>query len=241
MSAAPSRLRRLGLLVCGCVRPPFVARYGEYPAMFERLFTALRPSLALVPYAAFRDEWPANLADCDAWLITGSRHSVYEDEPWIRRLEDLVRTLYAERRRTVGICFGHQAIGRALGGRTAKAVQGWGIGRHTAYIVAREPWMEPFAPTYSLYVSHQDQVTVLPPGARLLARSAHCPHAMFALDDVLLGLQGHPEFEVDYARELVLARADTLGADAIAAALSSLTAPADAALLGQWVLHFLED
>ncbi|MGE3773001.1 MAG: GMP synthase [Gammaproteobacteria bacterium] len=238
--ASPHPIQRLGLLTCDSVREHLAARHGEYPAMFERLFKAVRPALELRSYAVYRDEFPAAVDDCDAWMITGSRRSVYEDEPWIRRLEDFVRALHAARRRTVGICFGHQLIGRALGGHTEKAAQGWGIGRHAAQVLSREPWMEPYAEAYGAFVSHQDQVTSLPPGARLLARNAHCEHSMFVLDDVFLGLQGHPEFDAGYARDLVLGREDIFGRDTVARALPTYDEPVDSPLLAQWILRFLE-
>jgi len=233
-------LERLGILTCDRVRDHLAAAHGEYPAMFERLFERERPTLELVEYAVHAGEFPAHLDDCDAYLITGSRHSVYEPEPWIRRLEAYVRELHAARKRTIGICFGHQMMGLALGGNSARAPQGWGIGRHEVTVLAQEPWMVPAAAHYGVFVSHQDQVLALPPGARLLAANAHCPHAMFVHDDVFLGIQGHPEFAAGYARDLVRGREEVFGADKVARAWPSFDEPVDARLLAQWILRFLE-
>lgn len=239
-AATPSPVGRLGLLICDSVREPLATRHGEYPAMFERLLKAVRPSLGFRSFAVHLGEYPASPAVCDAWIVSGSRRSVYEDEPWIRWLEAFVRDLHAARRRTVGICFGHQMIGRALGGRTEKAAQGWGIGRHSARIVAREPWMQPPLDDYGLFVSHQDQVTALPPGARALATNEHCPYSMFVVDDVLLGIQGHPEFDAAYARDLLSGRETLVGADTVARALPTFDEATDARIVAQWMLGFLE-
>ena len=240
MTTPANPLQRLGILTCDPVREHLAGRHGEYPAMFERLFTAVRPTLALASYAVYADEFPSRIDACDAYVISGSRRSVYEPEPWIRRLEQYVRELYAARKRTVGICFGHQMLGLALGGRAEKAAQGWGIGRHTVELLEREPWMAPAASTYGVFVSHQDQVTALPPGARRLASSTHCPNSMFVVDDVFLGIQGHPEFVAGYARDLVLGREDIFGATTIAKALPTYDEPVDSLLLAQWMLRFLE-
>lgn len=237
MTARP--LQRLGVLVCGQVPDLLAPRFGRYPDMFRQLLGRIAPALELVDYAVDAGEFPDDLQACDGYLITGSRRSVYEDEPWIRRLETCVRALYAERRPTVGVCFGHQMLGRALGGATQRASQGWGIGRHCMEVLAPAPWMTPAAARYALFVSHQDQVTTLPPGARRLASNAHCENAMFVLDDVMLGIQAHPEFESGYARALAQSRRDVIGADAVAAAMAGFDEPVDAELVARWMLAFL--
>lgn len=236
---ASSAALRLGVLVCDRVRAPLAATHGEYAAMFARLLGGVQPALDFVEYPVFAGEFPAAVDACDAYLVTGSRYSVYEQAPWIRQLEAFLRALHAARRRTVGICFGHQMLGLALGGSAGKAPQGWGIGRHTATVLAREPWMQPAATAYSLFVSHQDQVTALPPGARRLATSAHCPNSMFVLDDLCLGIQGHPEFEAAFARDLLRGREAIIGEATIARALPGYTEAVDSQLLAQWIVAFL--
>lgn len=233
-------MKRIGVLCCDKVREPLAARHGEYDDMFATLLHGVRPELEIVSYRVYADEYPADVTACDAYVISGSRHSVYEPTPWIRRLEDYVRTLHAARQPTVGVCFGHQMMGLALGGRTERAVQGWGIGAQAVEVLDPAPWMEPFAPSYSVFVSHQDQVTVLPPGARRLAANAHCANAMFVLDDVFLGIQGHPEFTGGYARDLVLGREEVYGPDLVARVMPTYSQPVDSALVAQWMLRFLE-
>jgi len=238
MTSSP--LHRLGILTCDQVREHLADRHGEYPDMFTRLLHAVRPSLEIVPYRVYANEFPAQIDACDAYLITGSRRSVYEPDAWIRRLEQYVRDLHAARKRTVGICFGHQMMGLALGGRTEKAAQGWGIGKHQVEMVQTEPWMLPAANGYGVFVSHRDQITELPPGACRLAQNAHCPNSMFVFDDIFLGIQGHPEFNAGYARDLVLGREALYGADTVATAMPTYDEPVDSLLLAQWILRFLE-
>ena len=80
-------------------------------------------------------ELPATLDACDAYLCTGSRASVYDEAGWIHALKDFVRQAYAAGKPFVGICFGHQMLAEALGGKTSKAPQGWGAGIHTVEVV----------------------------------------------------------------------------------------------------------
>ncbi len=232
-------LRRLGLLVCGQVPETLVPRFGRYPAMFRALLGRVAPTLELVEYAVDAGELPDDLQACDGYLLTGSRYSVYDDEPWIRRLEEFVRELHAARRPMVGICFGHQMLGRALGGVTERATQGWGLGRQRMNVLATTPWMSPVATDYALFVTHQDQVTVLPPGSTHLASNAHCENAMFVVDDIALGIQAHPEFDVGYARELAQNRQDDITPERFAAAMDSFDQPVDADVVARWILGFL--
>jgi GMP synthase-like glutamine amidotransferase len=232
-------MQNLGILACGQVREDLVADHGEYPGMFTRLLQTAAPNLTTTAYRIYAGEYPASLDAHDAYLISGSRFSVYDDDPWIRRLEDFVRALYAARIPTVGICFGHQMMARALGGVTEKAPQGWGIGKHVAQILRTPAWMQPAVPEYGVFVSHQDQVTHLPPAAERLATSTHCPNSMFVVDNVFLGIQGHPEFTAAFARDLASGRASVYGDDVLARALQTYGEASDSSLVARWIVQFL--
>lgn len=207
--------------------------------MFERLLGPLLPDARFATYRVYDGVYPAALTDCEAYIISGSRSSVYDPEPWILRLTAYVRAIYAAERRMIGVCFGHQLLAHALGGRTERAVQGWGVGRHRNEILAAADWMDPAPGEFALYFSHRDQVTALPPGSRLLARNGHCPHAMFELGGRCLGIQGHPEFTAAFARDLLLAKDPPPPAPVIEAALPTYEAPVDAELVAAWMAGFL--
>jgi GMP synthase-like glutamine amidotransferase len=232
-------ITKFGLLNCDEVAAPLGATYGEYPAMFEALLRASGHTFEHVPFRAYAGEMPASIEVCDAWLITGSRHSVYEDLPWIHALEAFVRELHAARRKGVGICFGHQLIGLAMGGRTELARAGWGLGRHEVEVIEQATWMRPPRSQFAAYVVHQDQVTELPVGARRLASNAHCVNWMFVLDACLLGIQGHPEFVRDFARAVTANKTGRAPTAVLDAALSSFDKPVDADLIAQWIAGFL--
>ena len=236
-SDAATRIQRLGILVCDEIASPLREVHGQYADMFTRLLADT--GFELVPYRVYAGEFPHDVAACDAYLVSGSRRSVYEDLPWIARLSAFLHDLYAARRRVVGICFGHQLIGQAMGGRAERAPQGWGLGRQPAEVLETLAWMQPPAASYALYAVHQDQVTTLPPRARRLAQSAHCENAMFVLDDLFLGVQGHPEFERAYAQAITENKRGIVADEVIDAALPTFEQPVDAALLARWISGFL--
>ncbi len=229
----------VGILQADQVDPELRSRFGDYPAMFVN---TIGEGMDHMPTFEFfdvrRDHYPHHIDDCNGYLITGSRASVYDDEPWIARLIGFVGELHDAKARTVGICFGHQLVAQALGGAVGRAPGGWGVGVHTWTVVRHESWMRPAKREFRLLASHQDQIETLPPGARLLASSTFCPHAAFAIGDHILALQGHPEFTKAYAEFLMHKRRAALGA-AFEPGMRSLDQTTDAGAIARWIAQFL--
>lgn len=230
----------VGLLECDHVSPHLLHIGGDYADMFRSLFARHAPQVSLVGYDVIGGAIPEDPGEQDAWLITGSRHSVYDDLPWVRRLLDFIRQVDAAGGAMVGICFGHQAIAHALGGETARSDRGWGVGVHAASVVEQRPWMEPPDPEVRLLMTHQDQVVGVPEGATVLGCSAHCEVSMFELDGRMLAIQGHPEFTPAYASALLDDRLDRIPAGVVAAARDTLAHRTDEALVARWIATFLE-
>ncbi len=215
-------------------RPPgdLAARFGDYPAMFERLLGA---DFDYARYDADAGALPSSPGDHDAYLITGSPAGVYEPLPWLAPLSDFIRA--ADRQKLVGICFGHQIVAEALGGRVEKSAKGWGAGLHAYSILDRVTWMDE-ASEVSVPASHQDQVVVQPPGSAVIAASAFTPFAGLAWTDrPAISFQFHPEFEPAFAQALIRERYDVVPDPE--AAIASLEAPNDNARLGGWIRKFL--
>ena len=179
------------------------------------------------------------IADCDGYVITGSKKSVYDDEPWIHRLHDYVVSLHNAKAKLVGICFGHQMVALALGGNTEASVKGWGVGVHISNIIVNKPYMQPASGALAAIVSHKDQVTDLPPGAELLATNEFCPNSMFQIQDHILTFQGHPEFCKSYSRALMDWRQEILGNEVHQAGVASLKNDIDGDVLAQWMIRFI--
>ncbi len=230
---------RVGLLICDHVPPELAPIAGDYPDMFDDLLVAY-PELELVPYDLTADQFPVSVDECDGWIITGSTSSVYDDEPWIRRLESLVQEMIEERRKLVGICFGHQMIGQALGGRVGRAAQGWGIGIREVAVLEFETWMDPEARHFRVVHSHADQIVEPPPGIRVLATTEHCPISMLAYGDHVIGIQGHPEFVPAFARtQMERRRGNLIAAEVVDEGLATLGHAPDRPLLAAWIQSFL--
>jgi GMP synthase-like glutamine amidotransferase len=224
---------RAGLLVVGHVdeRSRHVA--GDYPELFAALLAPV--GIEVVPYAAESGQLPTSLDECDGWLCSPSRLSVYDDEPWIKDVEEVMLDAIDRERAFVGICFGHQLLAQALGGRVERATDGWGVGVQEYEIVEHLDCMEPALECCSLIASHQDQVVDVPQEARVIARSGYCPVAGLAVGERMWTLQGHPEFVAPLADHLLAGRVELIGADRVEVARTSLGAPTDRHVVAQWI------
>jgi GMP synthase-like glutamine amidotransferase len=156
--------------------------YTSFGAMFIRLFEN-----AWVPPGPWRcstpswGQYPASFDDFDAVLLTGSRADSFSDEPWVVELRRRVTALLQERKKMVGVCFGHQLIALCMGAPVGRAPQGWGAGRLTYDWHRQDLPYSADRTQIALLASHQDQVHELPPGATLVASSDFCPVAAFTV------------------------------------------------------------
>ena len=230
---------RIGILQADSVLERFQPRHGDYPRMLMDLFNQAAEGATLrfdIIDILHGGPYPSPTR-CDAYVITGSRHSVYEDLPWLSSLVAFVRQALAAGRRVVGICFGHQLLAHFFGG-CAERAQGWAVGVHGSRILCREAWMAPPADAVNLLSSHQDQVTRLPDGAKLIASNDFCPIAGFTWGGQVLTFQGHPEFAKAYSRDLMNMRRELLGPETHRAGLASLAQETQQRLVGRWILNF---
>jgi GMP synthase-like glutamine amidotransferase len=224
---------RAGLLVVGHVDANSRHVAGDYPELFAEL---LAPAgVDVVPYAADEGRLPLSLYECDGWLCSPSRKSVFDDEPWIADVEQLLRDALEHDRPFVGICFGHQLLAQALGGRVERAGGGWGVGVQEYEVVEQLAVMQPARDRLALIASHEDQVVGVPPGARVIARSEYCPVAGLAVGPRIWSLQAHPEFVPTLADHLLARRVDLIGAARVECARASLTQPTDREVVARWI------
>ncbi len=227
-------MTRIAILETGAPPPALAAAHGDYPAMFRDL---LGEAFEFETFDVQAGKWPEAGA-FDAAIITGSAAGVYEDAPWIGDLLDWIRAAKG-RTRLVGVCFGHQAMAQALGGRVEKSERGWGVGLHRYEVVSDEPWMTPAATKIAIPASHQDQVVDRPAEARVILHSAFTPFAGLAWDEDAISFQGHPEFTPAFATDLTAGRHDKIDPALVERAVDSLKAPDDRAMVGGWLRRFI--
>jgi GMP synthase-like glutamine amidotransferase len=231
-------MARIGILKTGRPPKPAIPQFGTYPDMFMDLLG--REDHDWRVYAADEGEYPAAAEDCAAYIVTGSAAGVYDEDPWIGQLLDWLRAAKG-RTKLVGICFGHQALAQAFGGKVIKSPKGWGIGEQEYRVLSREPWMDD-ASAIRLPGSHQDQVVELPPDAEVIASSDFTPMGALAYrDQPAISMQLHPEFVPDYAKALIEARRGKVYPDDQAdRAIASYGRADDRARVGRWINAFLQ-
>ncbi|KAL2613058.1 hypothetical protein R1flu_024750 [Riccia fluitans] len=150
-----------------------------------------------------------DLEKYDGFVLTGSRHDAHANEPWILKLCELLQSLHEKKSRMLGICFGHQVMSRAFGGKTGRAEVGWEIGLRKVQLMDTmftKPYAVGLPPVIKLYTVHRDQVQELPLGGELLGLSERTGIEMFSIGDHVLAIQGHPEFTEDVVTDLIDSR-----------------------------------
>jgi GMP synthase-like glutamine amidotransferase len=224
----------IGVLETG--RPPesLSEDYPDYPTMVADWLSPVDADFKF--FAALDGELPASPAECDLWVITGSRFGVYEGHPWIPQLEDFVRACHSASRPMVGICFGHQLIAQALGGVVGKSDKGWGLGV-TSY--PAQNWPKELGhtePSLDIQAYHQDQVETAPPGAQVISSTDFCPISALWYPGFAITVQGHPEFKSDYFQALMgVRRGGTVTDQQADAALETQTRPINPEWLAETV------
>ena len=218
----------IGILQTGEAPEVLSTSMGDYPDMFADLLAGR--GLTFRTWRVEKMDFPASVHDCDGWLVTGSRHGAYEDHPFIAPLERFLRDAMAARVPIVGICFGHQILAQAMGGRVERFPGGWAVGP-TDYDFDGE--------TMTLNAWHRDQVTEVPEGAEIIARNPFCKAAGLAYGDRALTVQAHPEFRDAFVEGLMRTRGPGLvPEERMKAARARLGRGNDAARLADRITEF---
>jgi len=234
MTQANTTKKRLGILVCGHTPDEMVETHGNYGLMFQQFlgFDSFDYQVHLV----VDNEFPESIDSADAWLLSGSKHGVYEDHDWIKPLEKFVQDAYAADIPLVGICFGHQLLAQALGGKVEKFDGGWATGRIEYNMDKSVLGTDDTA----LLAWHQDQVVELPPEAKVVGSNEFCQYAALAYGDgKALSLQPHPEFNDQFVSDLIEARGGVIPAENREYATNSIGQPLANETIAQTLRKFL--
>lgn len=193
-------MRRVLVVRSGSAPPAVAARHGDFDAWFAALLAPAGVAVRAVD-AAPRERLPP-AGSFDGVVVTGSLASLTAPEPWMDALGHWLLGA-AERVPVLGVCFGHQLIARALGGRVERNPRGPEAGTREVALTPeglRDPLFAGLPRRLAVQQSHFDHVPALPPGAVLLAGNDHTPVQAFAHGPRLRAVQFHPEFDADRSR-----------------------------------------
>lgn len=233
---------KLIVLRAGDAAPNVAARRGEFFSWIVREVGDAWTG-AWVEHDVRTDAPLPDPRDADGFLVTGSSASVTDRAPWMLRTEALLRAIVDAKTPLFGICFGHQMIAEALGGKVAKNPRGREIGTVEVRVLPhapRDPMFVGLGDRFLANHTHVDSVVRLPPGARLLAETDLEPHAAYAIGDRVKCVQFHPEIDGDAMRGYVEGRAHLIakeGGDPAPILAGVRDTPDGAATLANFVRH----
>lgn len=217
-------------------------RFGDFDAWFARRIS-LRVDVVVA--RPFLEPLPTP-SGFDGFLVTGALESAVAPAPWMdgagRWLLDAARL-----GPVLGVCFGHQLIARALGGRVERNPAGFEAGTCEVRLTEAgrgDPLLAGLPDPLLVQETHEDHVPELPPGARLLAGNAQAPVQAYAVGEAIRCVQFHPEIDAPLARfmaEQGRARLDREAPGGAAAVLAGIReTPEASGILDRWVERFVE-
>jgi GMP synthase (glutamine-hydrolysing) len=191
----------IGILKPGSTFAEMIERFGDYDAWFVR---ALGPDVGTRVHGP--DGRLPEPGDVDAWIVTGARSSVLDEGTEVERLLDWIREVVVRQVPLLGVCYGHQAVAAALGGRVERHAAGWEIGTVEVELTDEgrsDLLFAGFPHRFLVHTTHEDQVAEAPPGATILARNDHTPFQALGIGESIRTVQFHPEVDEQIARDFV--------------------------------------
>ncbi|KAK5658347.1 hypothetical protein OQA88_2323 [Cercophora sp. LCS_1] len=261
---------RLAILEADTPLPGVDARYNGYHGVFKHLLNRAAAPQPLDSVLTLSRHHVVNnttaypsLSDIDAILITGSKHSAFEDDDWILALVAFTQKAIADPRiRVIGVCFGHQIVSRALGVPVRRSLAGWEVsvtetrltpagkdlfgGRESLVNLTSHPHhISPetlITSPQKIQQMHRDQALGIPPTATLLASTDICPNHGFIIPGRVITVQGHPEFTDDIMQEILETRHATglFSDDVFQSGMARRADEQDGVLMARVFLKFLQ-
>jgi len=160
---------------------------GQWTHREWRVLRDLGVETSIVPNST-----PLESISADGLVLSGGSPRVGLDEEAMGMCGEYIDKLEVP---ILGICAGHQYMALRLGGKAVSSATPE-FGKTLVSVVDEDDLFQGLPETFIAWESHNDEVSELPPGFKLLANSETCPvQAMKHETRPLYGLQFHPEVE----------------------------------------------
>lgn len=191
-----TRALPLALIQLEVPPPQVVAQIGEQPVWFIDALQ-LQPEDYVIVRPHLGEELPAFDRVCGA-ILSGSWAMVTDHADWSERTAAWIRGALEAELPLLGVCYGHQLMAYALGGKVGDNPNGWERGLKTlTHNTSRDPWLAPLPEAFQAWLSHRQSVITPPPQAEVLARSDLDSCQILRYSPQALSVQFHPEFTRD--------------------------------------------
>ena len=214
-SSAHARVRPKRVLLIDAVvwAPGYPAHspFRDVASWYGRWLKDL-PDVALETVSAEADFWPVLEEEADGVIISGSPRDAWNGDPINHKLIQVIASCQQRRVPLLGVCYGHQLLGRALGASVGRQPHGLELGNTPVSLTdagRRSPLFSGLPDRFDVLSSHADAVLELPPECELLVRGDFCPVQGFHWRNQLFGVQFHPETDPDTLRFIWSARRDS--------------------------------
>jgi len=204
-------MKKIFVIKTGATFSETASSRGDFDEMALRGLVVPR-SLTQVITAYNGDSLPA-ANDCLGVVITGAHCMVTDNLPWSLAIEKWLPGLIAAKVPVLGICYGHQLLGRAMGGIVEDHPGGKEVGTfeiELTHAVADDPLFCHLPQRFPVHTTHTQSVTTLPTSATLLGGNGFEPHHAMRLGNNAWGVQFHPEYDTHTMRDYIHAQADDL-------------------------------
>ena len=226
---------KIAIFELGSVPDEVKDKYPGYSKMIQNWLSPFMPEVVFTRVLVVDGEAIPDVENFDGFIYSGSKYGVYDDIVWIHPLEEFIRNTALLNKPQFGICFGHQIIAQALGGKAVKSDRGWGCGMYE-YEMRLDGESKK---TLSVLTLHQDQVIEIPVDAKIVGGTEFCPMGAVRYAQAALTVQFHPEFSNEYMHDLLDLRGGVVIPIEIAdAAKNTLNKKQSSAVVAAWAADF---
>ncbi|KAM9952916.1 hypothetical protein ACTFIW_006256 [Dictyostelium discoideum] len=229
---------RIGLLKCDSFIPDIKNKFGDIDNQFKNLLNSNTKSMNidLSVFEVANDQFPSK-EDCldkqkfQGFIISGSKSSVNDDKDWIKKLKEYIQFFSENNVKTIGVCFGHQAIATALGGKVSLNPKGWTVSDYKInYIndsnfhkenplifndIIKQSPQEQQPPYLNIICINKEIVTEIPKDFKIFAKNERSDNQAMYFKNQFYSFQGHPEYTPELIKATILSRRGIIPDDII--------------------------